>query len=249
VPDDKRTRQSQKKPSDRRKRREIGPNKADAVNETIRKMTRHERGMHAGRFGLDSLEIRIVRASTIAAVILGCGSMVLMALADDQAQQRQTALFWGCLAVGVITGILVDRRIERQPRLSTARREQNEGLARVLHLRVVAAIRVAEFEDSGDAFYLKLDDGRVFFLEGQYLYEPVEKHEFPSAEIEVALSSQSGVVVSLKSIGAYLEPLGEPIELPPPTDKGPYDGTFVDVRFQDLMTKSRQPAPHSGVSR
>jgi hypothetical protein len=45
------------------------------------------------------------------------------------------------------------------------------GVATLTTYEATDALRVEEFEDEGSQYYLKLADGRVLFLAGQYLYE------------------------------------------------------------------------------
>ena len=71
---------------------------------------------------------------------------------------------------------------------------------------VVDAIEVAEEEDEGRHFYLRLADGRVLFLTGQYLDEDVASRRFPAARVTVIRAPESGIVLSMRAEGEYVAP-------------------------------------------
>lgn len=77
------------------------------------------------------------------------------------------------------------------------------------------AFGVEEFEDEGSHYYLELADGRVLYLNGQYLYdyEPIaddpevnQYRSFPCTEFVVLRHREAGYVVHIQCAGTVLEP-------------------------------------------
>jgi hypothetical protein len=115
---------------------------------------------------------------------------------------------------------------------------------------VVDALRVEELEDEGSAYYLKLADGRVLFIQGQYLYEyedGVEDEDgnpmparFPAARFTVERTAGSGLVLGLTDLGRMIPVSGV---LPPFTpdehsaDTVPQDGDILTIDFESLRRR------------
>ena len=126
-------------------------------------------------------------------------------------------------------------------------RELEEGgLLASTSFRATRAFGVEEAEDEGLHYYLELDDGRVLFLSGQYLYdyEPDDDPEFarprkfPCTEFTVRRHKDEGWVAEIVCSGAILEP---EIVLHPfrtkewHTNVVPEDGQVLsDIRYDDL---------------
>jgi hypothetical protein len=111
-------------------------------------------------------------------------------------------------------------------------------------VRVVDAIEVEEFEDEGRQCYLELEDGRVLFLSGQYLYDDEDddegeredegaKHKtprFPNRELLITRLPHAGDVFDLQLLGDHFPPS---VTLPPFTrddheqDRVPEDGQIL----------------------
>ncbi|WP_197341231.1 hypothetical protein [Ralstonia solanacearum] len=77
------------------------------------------------------------------------------------------------------------------------------------------AFAVEAFEDEGLHFYIELADGRVLYLNGQYLYdyEPItddpefnQARSFPCTEFEVLRHKDAGYVLQIDCAGTVLEP-------------------------------------------
>jgi len=113
------------------------------------------------------------------------------------------------VGVGGLVGYLYLRRLFARAAAadrSSRRRDREAGEVDEAQFEIVDAIEVAEEEDEGRHFYLRLADGRVLFLSGQYLYEPVAAQRFPAARITVIRAPTSGVVLSMRPEGAFLAP-------------------------------------------
>ena len=78
-------------------------------------------------------------------------------------------------------------------------------------VKVADAIEVEEWGDLGLNFYLALEDGRVLFLSGQYLYDDVEAGRFPNRDLVLVWSSGSRMLLDLRCEG---EPFAASSKLP-----------------------------------
>jgi hypothetical protein len=110
------------------------------------------------------------------------------------------------LVVGVVAGVWVYFRAQRAERrvkaAATFRAELADGVVEVTRYRAVEAISVAEAEDEGLSFFLRLQDGEVVFISGQYLYE-FEGTAFPSTLFEVTRTPTSRIMLDFRPLGLY----------------------------------------------
>lgn len=129
-------------------------------------------------------------------------------------------------------------------------RDLAAGTAVCTTFDVVDALRVEEFEDEGSAYYLKLADGRVLFLQGQYLYEYEDgiadddgkpmPARFPAARFTVERTAGSGLMLDLTGLGRVIPVSGV---LPPFTedqhraDAVPQDGDILTIDFESLRRR------------
>lgn len=118
-------------------------------------------------------------------------------------------------------------------------RDLAAGMAEEATFDIVDAIRVEEFEDEGSQYFLKLADGRVLFLAGQYLYEHEQAGTFPCRRIRTTRAPNSRLLIDLACEGPYLEASG----VRPPfsrrereQSKVPDDGDVLGVNFDDLRS-------------
>lgn len=112
---------------------------------------------------------------------------------------------------------------------------------------VVDALSVEEYEDEGSAYYLKLADGRVLFLQGQYLYEYEAGEDddgrptparFPASRFTIERTAESGLFLDLSDLGALLVPSGKlPVFTSADYRAGavPRDGAVLTVDFESLQ--------------
>ena len=120
---------------------------------------------------------------------------------------------------------------------SSGQRDHEAGEVDETQFEIADAIEVAEEEDEGKHFYLRLADGRVLFLSGQYLYEPVAAKRFPAARITVIRAPNSGIVLSMRPDGEYLAPSSVPpsfSEREHERGRVPEDGAIVQTDFDRL---------------
>ncbi len=89
------------------------------------------------------------------------------------------------------------------------------GLLQRQSFRALHAFAVEEFEDEGPHYYIELADGKVLYLNGQYLYdfEPIsddpevnQPRLFPCSEFEVLRHKDAGYVIDIVRSGKVIEP-------------------------------------------
>ena len=119
------------------------------------------------------------------------------------------------------------------------------------HFRAVRAFEVEESEDEGSQYFIELEDKRVLFLAGQYIYdyepreedppEPPNPRTFPCTEFEVLryvrdCGTKDGW--GINCIGTVIEP---ECTTPPFTDYAqiPEDGTIISDRSYDEIKMER----------
>ena len=98
-----------------------------------------------------------------------------------------------------------------------------------------------EFEDEGISFFVQLEDMRVLFLSGQYLYEVDEHKQFPSTAFTVERTVNSGLVLDFRCDGAYFPPSYRRDPFTESEHKQgivPTDGEIVDIQFEALRPSS-----------
>jgi hypothetical protein len=181
------------------------------------------------------------RFAALLSFIVTLGGLLILSPASWLVGVRSLAPVVIALAVAA----LVHRRMQRSTRelewQARIARDLEAGVMRVVTYRVLEALSVEEVEDEGSSYYLRLDDGRVAFLSGQYLYEPEEAGTFPSTVVTVARTPHTDVVFDLRAEGT---PLGRAPRLPPFTqleydgDRVPADGALVDVDFAALRRRA-----------
>lgn len=82
-----------------------------------------------------------------------------------------------------------------------------ENKVQATHCIVSGVIEVQEFEDEGPGFFLDIGEGRILFIQGQYLYKYVESKRFPNKEFDLIKLPYSNVVLDVICKGDYLVPL------------------------------------------
>lgn len=123
------------------------------------------------------------------------------------------------------------------------------GQATCTSYEITDALRVEEFEDEGSHYYLKLADGGVLFLSGQWLYEYEQGADddgqptparFPCRRFTVERAAQSGLFLDLIPHGPAFPPSDT---LPPFNDADhaagtvPDDGDLLELDFERLRAR------------
>ena len=167
----------------------------------------------------------------------------------------------GLVFVGLARRLFGGKQSPPGVEAETLRRLALDGLLVCEIFRARRAFRVEEFEDEGSHYYVELDDGRVLFLSGQYLYdcEPeldgkavVRPRLFPCTEFAVWRHRQQHYVVYMICGGIVLEPefvaphfVTSDFDL----DDFPSDGDIVSGRPYDSLKADRsRPQPRWNTS-
>jgi hypothetical protein len=92
---------------------------------------------------------------------------------------------------------------------------ESHGLLVDTTFKARRAFGVKEADDEGPHYFIELDDGRILYLNGQYLYdyeqttddpELNQPRRFPCTEFTTRRHKKDGYVVEIKCAGAVLEP-------------------------------------------
>lgn len=92
---------------------------------------------------------------------------------------------------------------------------ENAGMIQRDKFFATRAFELEEFEDEGRHYYVELNDGRVLYLNGQYLdeYEPIEddpefhqERRFPCTEFETIRHRAEGFILAIDCRGEVLSP-------------------------------------------
>jgi hypothetical protein len=159
------------------------------------------------------------------------------------------------VAVAIALGCGLSMYRSDAPALAAERAKFERDLAAGTAVRttyeVVDALSVEEYDDEGSAYYLKLADGRVLFLQGQFLYEyeagedddgrPVPAR-FPASRFTIERTAESGHFLDLLDLGAPLVPSGTLSAFTSAdylADKVPGDGEVLTVDFESLRRSRR----------
>jgi membrane protein implicated in regulation of membrane protease activity len=184
------------------------------------------------------------RFGAFLAFLITLGVLLIVSPASWQVGARSLLPVPVALAVAWV----VFRRLRRGERdsgwLERIERDLAGGQASVTRARVTDAVNVEELEDEGSSYYLRLDDGRVLFLSGQYLYDVEEEGRFPSAVVSVVRAPATRIVFDVTCEGAPIQPSSR---RPPFTDaeyeggRVPEDGAVLNVDFATLRASGRRP--------
>lgn len=149
-------------------------------------------------------------------------------------------LMLGCLVVGLIFMLRMKATMRKlhpktKETLATPMVEETT-------FEITAAIKVEELEDEGSTYYLKLREGGVLFLSGQYLYDVEEDKKFPCTELRTTRSTASHrSLLDLHCAGAYLPPQATlPAFTLEQLESGsvPEDGDILQTPFESLLPNS-----------
>jgi hypothetical protein len=172
---------------------------------------------------------------------VGCTFMLLFAAAAwivRLAGWNQDVLP-GLALVLLCVALLVMWRTQRtSPSWSAPYREDlGRNQVELATFDVVDAIRVEEAEDEGSQYYLRLADGRVLFLAGQYLYDVEEEGRFPSTRIRTTRGTASRLLFEIECPGEPLEPSSTRRSFSREEHRSglvPADGEMVEANFDQL---------------
>ena len=113
-------------------------------------------------------------------------------------------------------------------------------VAHVYSFSAIDAIQVEEFEDEGSSYFLRLANGEVLFLTGQYLYDYEESRRFPCSDFDVVRRSGLDYVLEVVCRGKYITPskISKPFRLAQfEAGTVPEDMHLVDVQWEEIETR------------
>jgi hypothetical protein len=93
-------------------------------------------------------------------------------------------------------------------------------------------VEIEECEDEGKHFFLAIGPSETLFLSGQYLYDVLERGNFPSSRICLFWHKSLGVTYGVQSIG---EPIQPKVRLP----------AFTDEQCDKGVPRDREVLPRS----
>ncbi len=121
---------------------------------------------------------------------------------------------------------------------------QQNGLLVEESYKALRAFAVEELEDEGSHYFLELEDYRVLFLTGQYLYEyePDERsqqpRQFPCSEFTILRHRMKGFVAGVVCHGRVLNP-GVPLPPFSEMEEIPNDGEIIGQKSFDQLKAER----------
>ena len=159
------------------------------------------------------------------------------------------SLFCLSCAVGGATAWRLCGRPSLKPTAFVAPDYEKLGLLVNEEFSVRRAFEVEEYEDEGLHFFLELEDGRVLFLCGQYLYDYQEvsddaelnqKATFPCQKFVVRRHKTERWIHSIICYGPYLKPEATLPHYSKAYQKAfrlPSDGEIFDVPYDELFSR------------
>ena len=133
------------------------------------------------------------------------------------------------------------------------RKLESQGLVRSQPYRALRAFQIQEFDDEGSHYYIELDDRRVLFLSGQYLWDHDAEDQprtFPCTAFVVRRHATKGYALDVLCGGAVIEPevIAPPFDADDfGTEAIPADGQIItdkpyDRLKDEVTSRVRTPA-------
>jgi len=176
--------------------------------------------------------------------LAGAGCLMMLVFVPGALACEFTGILRGqehwFLLLGIVVGLSVMFRMRRQ--MASFRRATARDATLPVEettFDVTGAIKVEEFEDEGSNYYLRLADGGVLFLSGQYLYDEEEERRFPSSKVTTVRTSGTKELLDIKCSGEYIPPS---TVLPPFSKQRikagaiPSDGDILSIPFETLSS-------------
>jgi len=166
-------------------------------------------------------------------------------------------LFFGLtIAALVLFNYPAGWRRTKSDRAILVKELEGQGLLASESFKARRSFQVGEFEDEGSHYFLELEDGRVLFLSGQYLYdyEPVKEGDeivrprrFPNADFVIHRHRVKRYVVDILCNGLVIEPEVVAPRFSPDdfgTTNIPEDGQIItDRTFEQLKNERVKNSP------
>lgn len=153
----------------------------------------------------------------LAAALFAFGGMAALAMLFGALDLLEGPSFAPILLFVVLQGLIVALAYFLfNPGFPSIEELESRGLVEETHYRAKRAFGIEDYNDEGPHYVVELEDGRVLYLVGQYLYEyePItddsepdlnEPRKFPCTEFVLFRHKQKGHVLDLKCGGQVLE--------------------------------------------
>ena len=152
---------------------------------------------------------------------------------------RGRELWYLLLAVVVSFFVVVRMRSGMARYRKAAKRDLKTPVEETIY-EIADAIKIKEFEDLGSNYYLKLRDGGVLFLSGQYLYDIEDDRKFPSSRIKIVCTAGTKTLLDIECSGDYIAPSAVlPAFSKERRQRGdiPSDGNILSIPFETLLPR------------
>lgn len=107
-----------------------------------------------------------------------------------------------------------------------------DGRVEVVHVTTSDAVR-RELADGEQWFFINAGEGKVLFLCGDHLAEPVSCGHFPTTEFELVRGPHSRLIIDMKCLGKPFEARRQLLEIDDDCCF-PVDGEILDADLNDL---------------
>lgn len=194
--------------------------------------------------------LRVNRSYLLAlGVILALLFSIRLYLADQNPELGERILVVGFCAALFLLGLLAWRGARKSGFDAVAaetERLRNAGLLLTCSYTVRRAFRIAESAVEGPHYFLEMQDGRVLYLAGQYLYQEDSDELFPASEITLVRHREHNYVVDLICDGRHI-PLEDDLPACASAWEGREDGQWLETTFDDQLAACRR-AQHTNTA-
>lgn len=194
-------------------------------------------------------DMRVNRYYLLAlAVSLAALFSVRLYLEADDPELAERVLVVGFCAVLFTLGILAWRGARKSGFDAVAaetERLRRSGMLDSRSHRISRAFHVAESAVEGPHYFLEIEDGRVLYLAGQYLYQEDGEGLFPAARITIVRHKKHGYVVDLVCDGGHVA-LAADLPAAPRAWEPYADGDMLDTPFDELLADCGLAAQKDG---
>lgn len=109
--------------------------------------------------------------------------------------------------IGIIIVLVIMKRWGEIDMNIDIENEIKNGKAQVFRVKTDKAFKREDLGDFGSGFYLKIDNNKTLFLQGQHLDEFQDLRKFPNSEFEMIRTKLfANDIVDMNFFGEYLEP-------------------------------------------
>jgi len=117
---------------------------------------------------------------------------------------------WTSILLLIISVLIALYWMHRNGELKWNKTIENEikyGKAQVLKIKTNRVLKRKDPEDFGSGFYLRIDENRTLFLQGQYFDELQYSRKFPNTDFEIVRTKLNfNELIDINAFGEYLKP-------------------------------------------